>query len=57
MAHTLNLSNMEAESSDCRTRRTQKTFAVKRKEKKEKIPFSNIQGEPQNGEVNPYREF
>lgn len=58
MAHTLDLSNVEAISSDSGTGRHQTTFAVKRRKKKnQKRPSSNIQGEPQNAEVNPYQEF
>lgn len=56
MTHTLDLSNMEAISSDYGTGKDQTTFAVKKK-KERKIPSSNIQGEPQNAEVNPYQEF
>ena len=46
---------MEAIFSDCGTGRDQTTFAGKKK--RQKTPFSNIQGEPQNAEVNPYQEF
>lgn len=44
MAHTLDLNNMEAESSDCRTSRTQKTFAVKREKKKGKNTLFKYSG-------------
>lgn len=44
MAHTLNLSNMEAESSDCRTSRTQKTFVVKKKKKERKNTLFKYSG-------------
>lgn len=54
MAHTLDLSNVEAISSDSGTGRDQTTFAVKKGGGKTLL---NIQGEPQNAEVNPYQEF
>lgn len=57
MAHTLDFSNVEAISSDSGTGRDQTISAAERKGKKKKTTSSNIQGEPQNAEVNPYQEF
>lgn len=58
MAHTLDLSNVEAISSDCGIGGDQINICSKKKKKGlGERPSSNIQGEPQNAEVNPYQGF
>lgn len=53
MAPSLDLSNVEAVSSDHGQGRGQTAFSVKRGKQG---AISTIQGEPQNAEVNPYQE-